>query len=114
MKKIFLILVVLATADKSWAISYCSTYGNHTYCDDGASYHRYGKVITELDATGKPQNRYRTFDGATYGNGREWVKQESDGDYTSYGLKGKTRQVLPDILDRSGDDGSDGDSGGDE
>lgn len=106
MKRILIILAVLSFGDKAWAISYCSTYGNHTYCDDGSSYHRYGKTITELDSSGKSRNRYRSFGNSTYGNGREWVTRHKDDSFTSSGLRGKTRQVLPDILDREDDEDS--------
>lgn len=103
MRKLMMILAVLAFADKAMAMSYCYTYGKNTYCDDGTSYHRYGNVITEVKPSGEPINRYRTFDDATYGNGDEWVAKHSDGTYTSSGLRGKTRQVLPDLLDRDAD-----------
>lgn len=105
MKNLKAIVLVLAFSSKVEANTFCNTYGNHTYCDDGSSYHRYGNNIIEMEHS-KPKNRYHKFGDTTYGNKREWMKRSKDGNYTSFGLKGKTRQVLPDIEDedREGDD----------
>lgn len=113
MKRLMTIVLVLCLADKAGA-TFCNTYGNHTYCDDGVSYHKYGNDITELNPSGKQVNRYHDFGSHTYGNNGEWVADHGNGKYSSSGLEGKTRQVLPDILDENdgdSDEGSD-DSGG--
>ncbi len=103
MKRLMTILLVLCLENKAEA-TFCNTYGNHTYCDDGTSYHKYGNNITELDSSGKQINRYHDFGKHTYGNKNEWVAKHKSGDSTSYGLRGKTRQVLPDVLDDEDED----------
>lgn len=111
MKRLLTIVLILGLANKADA-TFCNTYKNHTYCDDNTSYHRYGNNITELDASGSQKNRYHNFTTHTYGNNGEWVAKHGDGNLSSSGLRGKTRQVLPDIIDEEGDVDGDNDSSG--
>lgn len=98
MRKIFVGAVILwSIGGTARADTYCSTRGSRTYCDDGTAYYRYGKTIIERGKDGH-QERYRTFDDHTYGKGSAWMAGHGNGDFTSSGLRGKTRQVLPDIV----------------